>query len=115
MPGLARTKPLGVTRSCGFFAHAVAAKASCGKTMTRTRRQIISDQFIEQWQRSRDWLIPLMQQGHPKFMTKEELQSIAMRDLKVSKSAFNMGWMMAIDVTGRHDWLEPLRKQPRKI
>jgi hypothetical protein len=79
--------------------------------MTKSRRQELSEQFTEQWQRCRAWLLPFMQNNQPKFLTKDELRSAAMRELKVSKNAFDFAWMAAIDDTGRHDWYEPLRKR----
>ena len=79
--------------------------------MTKTRQQELSEKFTEQWQRSRDWLVPFMQNNQPKFLTKDELRSAAMRELNVSKSAFDFGWMAAIEDTGRHDWYEPLRRR----
>ena len=54
-----------------------------------------------------------MQNNQPKFLTKDELRSAAMRELKVSKNAFDLGWMAAIEDTGRHDWYEPLRRRLR--
>ena len=66
--------------------------------MTKTRQQELSEKFTEQWQRSRDWLLPFMQNNQPKFLTKDELRSAAMRELNVSKSAFDFGWMAAIEV-----------------
>ena len=81
--------------------------------MTKSRRQDLSEQFTEQWQRCRDWLLPFMQNNQPKFLTKDELRSAAMRELKVSKNAFDFAWMAAIDDTGRHDWYEPLRIRVR--
>ena len=81
--------------------------------MTKSRRQELSEKFAEQWQRSRDWLVPFMQNNQPKFLTKDELRSAAMCELKVSKSAFDFGWMAAIEDTNRQDWYEPLRKRPR--
>jgi hypothetical protein len=69
--------------------------------------------FTEQWQRSRDWLMPFMQNNQPKFLTKYELRSAAMRELNVSKSAFDFGWMAAIEDISRHDWYEPLRRRLR--
>jgi len=81
--------------------------------MTKTRQQELSEKFTEQWQRSRDWLVPFMRNNQPKFLTKDELRSAAMRELNVSKSAFDFGWMAAIEDTGRHDWYEPLRRRLR--
>ena len=81
--------------------------------MTKSRRQELPEQFAEQWQRSRDWLVPFMQNNQSKFLTKDKLRSAAMRELKVSKSAFDFAWMAAIEDTGRHDWYEPLRRRLR--
>lgn len=81
--------------------------------MTKSRRQELSEKFTEQWQRCRDWLLPFMENNQPKFLTKAELRSVAMRELKVSKNAFDFGWMAAIEETGRNDWYEPLRKRLR--
>ena len=81
--------------------------------MTKTRQQELSEKFTKQWQRSRDWLVPFMHDNQPKFLTKDELRSAAMRELNVSKSAFDFGWMAAIEDTGRHDWYEPLRRRLR--
>lgn len=81
--------------------------------MTKSRRQELSDKFTEQWQQSRDWLLPFMQDDQPKFLTKDELRRAAMCELKGSKNAFDFGWMALIEDSGRHDWYEPLRKRLR--
>ena len=81
--------------------------------MIKSRRQELSEEFTRQWHRSRDWLLPFMQNNQPKLLTKDKLRSAAMGELKVSKSAFDFGWMAAIEDTGRYDWYEPLRKRPR--
>jgi hypothetical protein len=81
--------------------------------MTKSRRQELSEKFTEQSRRSRDWLVPYMQNNQPKFLTKDQLRSAAMRALNVSKSAFDFGWMAAIEDTGRLDWYEPLRRRLR--
>jgi hypothetical protein len=96
-----------------IFWLSTAIQNSAVAAMTKSRRQELSDIFTEQWQRARDWLIPLMQNNQPKVLTKDELRSAAMRGLGVSKNAFDFGWMAAIEDTGRHDWYEPLRKRPR--
>jgi hypothetical protein len=49
----------------------------------------------------------------PKFLTKAELREAALRELGVSKSSFDFGWIEAIEHAGRHDWYEPLRRRPR--
>jgi len=81
--------------------------------MVKTRSQELSDKFTEQWQRCRDWLLPYMQNNQPKFLTKDELRQAAMRELNVSKNAFDTGWITAIEATGRRDWYEPLRRRFR--
>lgn len=81
--------------------------------MGKTRSEELSQRFTEQWQQCRDWLLPFMQTNQPKFLTKDELRRVAMRDFKVSKNAFDLAWIAAIEDTGRHDWYEPLRKRPR--
>jgi hypothetical protein len=57
--------------------------------------------------------LPFMQNNQPKFLTKDELRSAAMRELNVSKLSFDIGWIMAIEDTGRQDWYEPLRRRSR--
>jgi hypothetical protein len=79
--------------------------------LTKSRGQELSENFTEQWHQCRDWLVPYMQNNQPKFLTKEELCVAAMCELNVSKSAFDFGWIAAIEDTGRHDWYEPLRKR----
>lgn len=78
--------------------------------MTKSRSQILSEKADAERQRCRNWLLPYMQNNQPKFLTKDELRSVAMRELDVSKLSFDMGWIMAIEDTGRHDWYEPLRR-----
>jgi hypothetical protein len=36
-----------------------------------------------------------------------------MRELNLSKNAFDVGWIAAIEDSGRHDWYEPLRRRLR--
>jgi len=55
-----------------------------------------------------------MQNNQPKFLTKDELRSAAMRELNVSKLSFDIGWIMAIEDTGRQDWYAPLRHRSRR-
>ena len=81
--------------------------------MTKSRNQELSDRFTEQWQQCRDWLLPYMQNNNPKFLTKEELRGAAMRELGISKNAFDVGWIAAIEDTGRRDWYEPLGRRSR--
>jgi hypothetical protein len=78
---------------------------------TKTRSQELSEKADEERQRCRDWLLPFMRDNKPKFLTKAELCEAAMRELKVSKSSFDFGWISAIEDTGRHDRYEPLRRR----
>ena len=82
--------------------------------MTKTRSQELSDKVTEQWQQCRDWLLPFMENNKPKLLTKDELRAAAMHELKVSKNAFDFGWMAAIEDIGRHDWYEPLRRKTHR-
>ena len=65
--------------------------------VTKTRREELSERFTEQGHRCRDWLLPFMQNNQPKFLTKDELRVAAMRELNVSKNAFDAAWVMAIE------------------
>ena len=76
----------------------------------KNRQQQLSEKADEERRRCRDWLLKFMQHNQPKFLTKDALRSAAMRELNVSKLSFDMGWIMAIEDTGRHDWYEPLRR-----
>jgi hypothetical protein len=81
--------------------------------MTKSRSQELSEKAAAERRRCRDWLLPFMQNGQPKFLTKDELRVAAMDQLNVSKSSFDFAWIDAIETTGRHDWYEPLRRPPR--
>lgn len=80
---------------------------------SRSQRQELSEKFTEQWQRSCDWLVQFMQRGQPRLLTKSEFRSVAMRELNVSKNAFDFEWVAAIEETGRHEWYEPVCRRPR--
>ena len=54
-------------------------------------------------------LLPIMQNGQPKLLTKDELRVAAIRQLNVSKSSFDFAWIDAIETIVRHDWYQPLR------
>ncbi len=58
----------------------------------------------------REWLIQIMRASPIKTRSKDDLRAEAMRDLRVSKSSFDMAWIMAIEEMGYRDWYEPLRK-----
>jgi hypothetical protein len=82
--------------------------------MTSGRSQELSQKADEERRRRRDWLLNLMRDNQPKFLTKAELCEAAMRELKVSKNSFDFGWIEAIEQSGRQDWCEPLRRRYRK-
>jgi len=77
----------------------------------KTRNEQLWDKAAEERLRCSDWLLPLMQSGQPKFLTKAELREVALRELNVSKSSFDFAWIDAIEKSGRHDWYEPLRRR----
>jgi hypothetical protein len=79
--------------------------------MTKSRSEELSEKAAAERRRCCDWLLPFMQSGQPKFLTKDELRVAAMRQLNVSKSSFDFAWIDAIEATGRHDWYEPLRRR----
>jgi hypothetical protein len=79
----------------------------------KNRQQQLSEKADQERRRCRDWLLPFMQNNQPKLLTKDELRSAAMRELNVSKLSFDIGWIMAIEDTGRQDWYEPLRHRSR--
>jgi len=79
--------------------------------MTKSRSQELSAKAAVERRRCRDWLLPFMQNGLPKFLTKDELRVAAIRQLNVSKSSFDFAWIDAIETTGRNDWYEPLRRR----
>src|SRR5262249_16289050 len=81
-----------------------------GTVMAKSRSQQLSEKARDEERRCRDWLLPFMQGGHPKFLTKDELREAAMRELKISNNSFDFAWIATIEDTGRHDWYEPLRR-----
>src|SRR5712671_7031527 len=92
-----------------MHSHLIATHEYRVRVMTKSRSQMLSEKAHAERRRCRDWLLPFMQANQPKFLTKDELRSAAMRELEASKLSFDIGWIMAIEDTGRHDWYEPLR------
>lgn len=76
------------------------------------RSQQLYDQAEKQRKLCRDWLLYLMTQSSEKPATKEALRKEAMTRWGVSKSAFDGGWISAIEQTGNHHWydLSPRQK-----
>ncbi len=56
-------------------------------SMTKSRSQELSEKAAAERRRCRDWLLPFMQDNQPKFLTKDELRVVAIRQLNVSKSS----------------------------
>jgi hypothetical protein len=50
----------------------------------KSRQQQLSEKADEERRRCRDWLLKFMQADQPKFLTKDELCAVAMRELNVS-------------------------------
>ena len=77
------------------------------------RKQELYEKAEDERIRCRLWLSQFVRDGQPKILTKVELRSTAMRELKMSKNSFDAAWIRVIEDTGRHDWYEPLRRRPR--
>jgi hypothetical protein len=88
-----------------------AARERLTLQVSKTRNQALSEKADDERRRCRDWLLPFMRDNQPKFLTKNELRSAAMRELKVSKHSFDFAWIDAIERTGRHDWYNPVRRR----
>ena len=69
--------------------------------------QALRDKAEEQRKLCRDWLIFLMTKSTDKPATKDALRAEAIARWRVSKSAFDSGWISAIETTGCHHWYEP--------
>jgi hypothetical protein len=81
--------------------------------MVKSRSQQLSDKAHDEQLRCLDWLLPFMQGNRPRFLTKDELREVAMRELNIPQNSFDFAWIDAIERTGRHDWYEPLRRRYR--
>jgi hypothetical protein len=64
------------------------------------RQEAACDAAKAQRRLCRDWLIYIMTASSEKTRTKADLRAEAIARFKVSKSAFNFGWMWAIKDTG---------------
>lgn len=81
--------------------------------MLKGRKKELWDKADAERQRCRKWLLDYMRPGQPKRVTKAALRDAAMQELKISKNSFDSASIAAIEDTGRHDWYEPMRRQPR--
>jgi hypothetical protein len=80
----------------------------------KSRSQQSQEKAKEERLHCRDWLLPFMTAGQPKFLTKAELRVVALQELKISKHSFDFAWIDAIETSGRQDWYEPLLRLPGK-
>ena len=78
------------------------------------RMQAAHDKAEIQRKLVRDWLLEIMPAASQRTRTKDDLQAEAIARFKVSKSAFNYGWMWAIEVSGNEHWYEPLPRGKTK-
>lgn len=62
----------------------------------------------------RDWLIFIMASSSVRTRTKDDMREEAIKRFKVSKSAFDVAWIWAIEKTGNRHWYEPLPKSRKK-
>lgn len=77
------------------------------------RAQAAHDTFEAQHKLCRDWLLNIMSASPERTRTKDDLCAEAIARFKVSKSAFDFGWMSAIEDSGNHHWYEPLPRRRR--
>jgi hypothetical protein len=73
-----------------------------------TRKQFRIAKAEDERQRCIAWLLPYLTIGQPKFLSKNELRSVAIAEIGASKTSFDFAWINAIEQTGRHDWYEPM-------
>ena len=74
-----------------------------------TRAEDLSRKAADERRRCRLWLLQFIGEGKPRYATKSELRDAAIRELGVSKSSFDFGWIAAIEQTGRQDWYLPIK------
>jgi hypothetical protein len=77
------------------------------------RAQAAHDAFEAQHKLCRDWLLHLMSASPSRTRTKDDLRAEAIARFKVSKSAFDFGWITAIEDSGNTYWYEPLPRRKR--
>lgn len=81
--------------------------------MTKSRKKDLWEKAEDERRRCKKWLLRVIRDGQPRTLTKTDLRDVAMRELKISKSSFDAAWISAIEITGRYDWFEPLRRKPQ--
>lgn len=79
-----------------------------------TNAEIIAKAHADR-ERCKEWLRRYIRPGIPKAFTKEDLRSVAIQDLGVSKSSFDFAWIWIIEESGCSEWYEPLpRRRTRR-
>ena len=78
------------------------------------RAQAAHDTFEAQHKLCRDWLLTVMGASPKRTRTKEDLRAEAIASFHVSKSAFDFGWMTAVDDSGNTHWYDPLPRRGRR-
>ena len=84
------------------------------KNKLSRHRQALYEAADAQRKLCRDWLLYIMAGSSVRTRTKDDLRAEAMKRLKVSKSAFDAAWILAIKKTGNRHWYEPLPRSQRK-
>jgi hypothetical protein len=80
-----------------------------------SKRQQEASQIAERQRKlCRDWLVYVMTISSAKTRTKDDFCAEAMERFGVSKSAFDFGWIWAIEDTGNHHWYDPLPRSRAK-
>lgn len=81
---------------------------AASKEKLSRHRQALYDAADQQRKLCQDWLLYIMSGSSERTRTKNDLRAEAIERFKVSKSAFNAAWIMAIEQTGNRHWYEPL-------
>jgi len=77
----------------------------------KTHQQLLSERAAEERRLAHNWLLPVIDGNTPRYLTKDELRTAAMRELPISKKSFDYAWIDVIEKTGRHEWYEPMRRR----
>ena len=95
---------------CRFQLYSLSGLIPVESWMDQRWRELQAKAHAER-RRCRNWLLPFMTPGQPKFCTRAKLRSVAMKELDASKNSFDFAWIDAIEATGRQDWYKPLRSR----
>jgi hypothetical protein len=76
-----------------------------------SRSQLRADKSLRDTKLCVDWLLARMRQSPVRTQTKASLRVEAIGALKISRIAFEHGWIFAIERTGNYEWDRPLRRR----